>query len=331
MASHRKTRPGGTHGAGVHTPSPAALATATLASVAVLPQPTPAAPAGDGGPSPEEIEKKIDEFYRRPDSAPEGEAAALQRPRSGEPHGEGARRAGRRTKARDGLGPFATTQDSATALLAEYPQDHFAQNLVMNRLASRVRDAADRGKATRSPETPTASHYDVKTAKADVQHKLATARELLGRLVAREHGPTAAAGQRGREDPAPRGRASSVSQATRADRAVVFARAQIGKPYVSGASGPGSYDCSGLTQAAWKAAGVTLPRGAREQAAAGTPVSPDDARAGDLVFFHDDCSHVGLCTGNGSMIHAPKPGTYVCEESLDHGGESTVHHVVRPA
>jgi peptidoglycan DL-endopeptidase CwlO len=124
---------------------------------------------------------------------------------------------------------------------------------------------------------------------------------------------------------------SDSTYSTKAEKAVAFARAQIGKPYVWGATGPGSYDCSGLTQAAWKAAGVTLPRTTYDQVNAGTTVSLANARAGDLIFFYDDVSHVGLYIGNGMMIHAPKPGAYVREESVYYGGESIIHSVVRVA
>ncbi|MFE6828158.1 NlpC/P60 family protein [Streptomyces sp. NPDC057690] len=121
------------------------------------------------------------------------------------------------------------------------------------------------------------------------------------------------------------------SYATKAEKALAFARAQIGKPYVWGATGPDSYDCSGLTQAVWKAAGVTLPRTTYDQVNAGTTVSLADARPGDLIFFYDDVSHVGVYIGNGMMIHAPKPGAYVREESVFYDGESGIHSVVRPA
>ncbi|MFD5447748.1 NlpC/P60 family protein [Streptomyces sp. NPDC127100] len=125
--------------------------------------------------------------------------------------------------------------------------------------------------------------------------------------------------------------APDPSYGTKAEKALAFARAQIGKPYVWGATGPGSYDCSGLTQAAWKAAGVTLPRTTYDQVEAGTTVSVSQAQPGDLVFFYDDISHVGLYIGNGMMIHAPKPGAYVREESVFYDGESAIHSVVRPA
>ncbi|PZH04257.1 glycoside hydrolase [Streptomyces sp. NTH33] len=134
--------------------------------------------------------------------------------------------------------------------------------------------------------------------------------------------------------PGPAPDSAYATYATKAGKALAFARAQVGKPCVWGASGPGSYDCSGLTQAAWRAAGVTLPRATRDQANAGTAVPLAEARPGDLVFLASpsgDTDHVGVYAGDGVMIHAPGPGAYVREESIRHDGETSVHHVVRPA
>ncbi|MFE4171025.1 NlpC/P60 family protein [Streptomyces sp. NPDC056909] len=116
--------------------------------------------------------------------------------------------------------------------------------------------------------------------------------------------------------------------ATKAAKVLAFARAQIGKPYVWGASGPSSYDCSGLTQAAWREAGVQLPRTTWEQVEAGTRVATGDLLPGDLVFFYDDISHVGIYIGDGMMIHAPKPGANVREESIYY---MPIYGSVRPA
>ncbi|MFD6285307.1 C40 family peptidase [Streptomyces sp. NPDC060205] len=114
-------------------------------------------------------------------------------------------------------------------------------------------------------------------------------------------------------------------------RAVDFARAQIGKPCVWGSMGPGSYDCSSLTQAAWKVAGVALPRSVQDQATAGTMVPVADVRPGDLVLFSGQVAHVGIATGNGMMIHAPSPGVAIREESIYWAGEAAIHSVIRPA
>lgn len=120
-------------------------------------------------------------------------------------------------------------------------------------------------------------------------------------------------------------------RALRAAKAVAFARAQVGKPCVWGATGPDSYDCSSLTRAAWRAAGVTLPRAAYEQARAGTPVTVATMEPGDLVFFFDDERHVGLHVGGGMMVHAPGPGSSVREESIYGAGEAAIRRVIRPA
>ncbi|MGW6206754.1 NlpC/P60 family protein [Streptomyces sp. NPDC055089] len=112
------------------------------------------------------------------------------------------------------------------------------------------------------------------------------------------------------------GSGSDADASTKAEKVMAFARTQIGKPYVWGATGPASYDCSGLTQAAWKAAGVDIPRTTWDQVNVGTRIATEDLRPGDLVFFYDDISHVGIYKGDGMMIHAPKPGANVREESI---------------
>ena len=220
-----------------------------------------------------------------------------------------------------------------------------------------------RQEATRSLETLTESQKDLRTAKSTVQKKLADARQLLSELTAQEKARLAAIEkrkqaeaarkaeelarqqaeaerEREREEAAQQqeqggqeqgGTAPDGSYATKAGKALAFARTQIGKPYVWGATGPDSYDCSGLTQAAWKAAGVDIPRVTYDQVNAGTTVPVSSAQPGDLVFFYDDVTHVGLYIGNGMMIHAPKPGAYVREESIYYDGESSIHSVVRPA
>ncbi|MEW1994276.1 NlpC/P60 family protein [Streptomyces coelicoflavus] len=93
-----------------------------------------------------------------------------------------------------------------------------------------------------------------------------------------------------------------------AGKAVGFAMAQIGKPYVWGAVGPSSYDCSGLTSAAWAAAGHPIPRTSQAQWGGLTRVSLSSARPGDLIIYYNDATHVGMYIGGGRMVHAPRPG-----------------------
>lgn len=76
---------------------------------------------------------------------------------------------------------------------------------------------------------------------------------------------------------------------------------------------------------------MTLPRSAIDQAKAFTRISLAELRPGDLVFFFDDLSHTGLCTGNGMMIHAPGPGRFIREEAILPFGEGALRGAVRPA
>ncbi|MFE4754939.1 C40 family peptidase [Streptomyces mirabilis] len=117
----------------------------------------------------------------------------------------------------------------------------------------------------------------------------------------------------------------------KAAKALAFAREQIGKPCVWGATGPDSYDSASLVQAAWRAAGVALPRTVHGQATAGAAIPLTDIQFGDLIFFYDNVSHVGFYTGNGMMIHAPSPGASIREESLFFAGQNAIHGALRPA
>ncbi|MFI1790474.1 C40 family peptidase [Streptomyces olivaceoviridis] len=193
-------------------------------------------------------------------------------------------------------------------------------------------------------------------SKAGIRRRLDTARDLLSGRTARlgppdgavaSAAPMAAAPPVGitapmtdtgslplplpLPQPLPAPASVESSRALRAAKAIAFARAQLGKPCVWGATGPDSYDCSSLTQAAWKAAGVTLPRAAHEQALAGTPLTTAGLEPGDLVLFFQDDRHVGLYVGDGMMVHAPGPGSSVREESIYGAGEAAIHRIVRPA
>src|SRR5260370_26701889 len=92
-----------------------------------------------------------------------------------------------------------------------------------------------------------------------------------------------------------------------ADRAGAFAYAHLGEPYQWGATGPGSFDCSGLAQAAWAAAGVAIPRDTYEQWAALPHISSSAIQPGDLLYY-DGIGHVAIYVGNGYIIDAPQTG-----------------------
>ncbi|MFB4274809.1 MULTISPECIES: C40 family peptidase [unclassified Nonomuraea] len=109
-----------------------------------------------------------------------------------------------------------------------------------------------------------------------------------------------------------------------------FAYAQVGKPYIYGGTGPRGYDCSGLTQAAWAAAGVTLPRTTWQQWAWGASrkVDLDSLQPGDLIFS-EGLGHVSIYAGNGQIVHAPQTGDVVKVVALSAYGRSLVG-AVRP-
>lgn len=110
-------------------------------------------------------------------------------------------------------------------------------------------------------------------------------------------------------------------------KAVAFATAKIGLPYVWGAEGPKSYDCSGLTSQAWASAGRPIPRTSQEQWAQLPHIAIEDMRPGDLIIYHGDASHVGMYIGDGAIVHAPRPGRNV---TLAGAGSMEILGVVRP-
>ena len=106
-----------------------------------------------------------------------------------------------------------------------------------------------------------------------------------------------------------------------AQAAIAFARAQLGEPYQWGAAGPGSWDCSGLTMGAWSAGGRSLPHYSVAQYQQSTPITAAQLQPGDLVFWGSSSSsssiyHVALYVGDGRIIHAPRTGRPVSEESM---------------
>ncbi|SDF50938.1 C40 family peptidase [Pseudonocardia oroxyli] len=111
--------------------------------------------------------------------------------------------------------------------------------------------------------------------------------------------------------------ALNASPAAKRAAALETALAQLGKPYRYGATGPSSFDCSGLTSFAFKNAGVSIPRTSRAQSTVGTPVSKSDLQPGDLVFFYKPVSHVAIYIGNGQVVHASTSGQPVKISNVD--------------
>ncbi|WP_269433641.1 C40 family peptidase [Nonomuraea sp. SBT364] len=124
--------------------------------------------------------------------------------------------------------------------------------------------------------------------------------------------------------------AKVARQKAKAGKAVAAAKKQIGDPYRYGATGPGSFDCSGLVQYAWKKAGVKIPRVTNSQfARIRKKVSYKHLQPGDLMFFRG-LGHVGMYVGHGKMIHSPRTGERVRIEKLRGWRKASFAGAVRP-
>ncbi|MFC7841214.1 NlpC/P60 family protein [Streptomyces sp. NPDC001046] len=120
---------------------------------------------------------------------------------------------------------------------------------------------------------------------------------------------------------------TSAEGSAQGRKAVAYATAQIGKPYRWGAEGPKAYDCSGLTSQAWISAGRGIPRTSQEQWKRLRHVDIEDMRPGDLIIYFGDASHVGMYIGDGSIVHAPRPGRDI---TVAGAGTMPILGVVRP-
>lgn len=191
----------------------------------------------------------------------------------------------------------------------------------------------------------------LKASKEEVQGKLKAAQDLLNTLTEQERQALRQAEEKAAADAKAKADAAQAQQqqADRASRdnsrgdlatgssastasspvkvapgssrgaaALSAAASKIGSPYVWGATGPGSFDCSGLMVWAFNQAGVSLPRTSQAQASAGTRIGSDisQAQPGDLLIFYTDAHHVGIYAGNGQVLHAPKPGASVRYEAV---------------
>jgi cell wall-associated NlpC family hydrolase len=153
------------------------------------------------------------------------------------------------------------------------------------------------------------------TEKQNIQQSLRAARAVLNKLQAADRAKFDRASRDG--DPRDLLKGLPLPTNAQAGKAVQFALAQIGDRYVWSGDGPDSWDCSGLTMAAWRAAGISLPHSSTQQYGEGHKVSRADLQPGDLVFFYSPISHVGMYLGNGRMVHAPNPSRRVEISSID--------------
>ncbi|MEU8570993.1 C40 family peptidase [Streptomyces pathocidini] len=342
MASHRKPRSAKRFPlTGTTARTAATLALAGAAGAAALDGGAAHAEPG----SPARIKAEVDRLHHEAEEATEryngakAEAEEAARELEGL-RDQAARGAERLTDARDELGSIATAQyrsggvDPAVQLaLSSSPEDYLERAAAVDRAGSRQAGVLTgirrelraltqlHTQADRKLTELAAGQASLRAHKRTVQGKLRAAERLLANLSPEERarllGDGRGAGYAGAHADRATVRGPVRAPNARAAQAVAYAFGALGKPYVWGATGPGSYDCSGLTQAAWRSAGVSLPRTTYTQINAGQRVSRSQLTPGDLVFFYSGVSHVGLYVGGGQMIHAPRPGAPVRVAPID--------------
>ncbi|MFB7983360.1 C40 family peptidase [Streptomyces vinaceus] len=342
MASHRKPRQRPLHPLSRGTVRTAATLALAGAATATAFEGTSQA---DPQQTPSQVKAEVDRLYEEAEESTERYNGAKEKADEAQRaldalRDETARKTDRLNTARRALGSLAAGQYRTGGLgpamrlaLAANPQEYLDQASFLTRTGDRsaaevasVRRQLDevgqlKDRAAGRLADLRAREGELAGYKAAVEAKLDTAKQLLAKLTAEERAAYEAGGGAGGAAPAGAPSAAPAAPApadgSRAARAVAFAYGAIGKPYVWGATGPGSFDCSGLTQAAWRSAGVSLPRTTYTQINAGQRVSRDQLAPGDLVFFYSGVTHVGLYIGNGQMIHAPRPGSTVRVAPID--------------
>ncbi|MEH1126510.1 C40 family peptidase [Micromonospora sp. CPCC 206061] len=209
---------------------------------------------------------------------------------------------------------------------AESASDFADRLLVLERLAGEQSQEIDKLNAAR--ERVEAARHTLDSAasqQAAQELTLATKRQEIEQDIARLEQLREQTGFKPR--PTLKGFKPTFS-AGKAGAAVRFAYAQLGKEYRFGSGGPNSYDCSGLTSAAWAKAGVPLPHNARRQWRAVKRVSRDELKPGDLIFYYRSIHHVAMYVGGGKMIHAPQHGEPVRVDDVDY---QPIHGYGRPS
>jgi len=195
---------------------------------------------------------------------------------------------------------LAKAQNISVELAGERQQalEKIAQQEAAEAARAKAREEAEAAQLRRSANQ---SSRDAKSAKQDTRNA-----ENDGR-----NNPGSSSGG-GYVDPGPPVNGSPPAPGTGAQRAVAYAKRQLGKPYLWAADGPSSFDCSGLTMMAWRAGGKSLPHWSVAQFQQSTRISASQLRKGDLVFWGSSgpgsIHHVAMYIGNGQIIHAPRTG-----------------------
>ncbi|MFE9421876.1 NlpC/P60 family protein [Kitasatospora sp. NPDC006697] len=204
----------------------------------------------------------------------------------------------------------ATTQQLKAAKDDVQGKLKAAQDL-LNSLTEQQRQAIAAAEAKQAAADKAAAEKAAADAKAAAAQQAAASRDT----TRTDLGSTGSAGSGGTTSTPPSTVASTGG--SHASAAVAAAITRLGMPYVYGATGPTSFDCSGLMQWAYAQAGVSLPRTSEEQASAGTNIGTDISKAqpGDMIVYYSDMHHIGMYVGGGQIIHAPHTGANVRYES----------------
>ncbi|GHD83981.1 hypothetical protein GCM10010508_01950 [Streptomyces naganishii JCM 4654] len=316
------------------------LTTAAAAAVAISAQAANAAPSAK--PSKDEVKSKVDALYGQAEQATEKYNGAKEKQEKLQKEistiqDNVARGQQELNKLRDSLGSLAAGQyrsggidPSLQLFLSSNPDDYLDKASTLDQLSGQQVDALkkiqdkqrelaqERAEATEKLKDLASTRTELGKKKQEVQSKLAEAQKLLNSLTAAEKAQLAAdqsRASRASERSALDGNTPPASG--RAGAAFSAAQSRIGSPYVYGATGPSSFDCSGLTSWAYAQAGVSIPRTSESQANIGTRIySQSQLQVGDLVFFYGDLHHVGLYAGNGQVLHAPHTGAVVRYEAI---------------
>ncbi|MET8503371.1 C40 family peptidase [Streptomyces sp. NPDC015232] len=187
-------------------------------------------------------------------------------------------------------------------------------------------EALDQSLAAQEKAALEKAAKDAKKAKAEADRKAEAERAEKARAEAQERASRAAARTTlsakatSSSDSVGSSSSSSSQVATGSAAAIVaFAKAQVGDAYVSGGTGPNSWDCSGLVQAAYRQAGIDLPRISYDQSSMGTSVSLSNLQPGDILYWgsRSGSYHVAIYVGGGKYVGAQNPSTGVVERDLD--------------
>ncbi|MEU1176263.1 NlpC/P60 family protein [Streptomyces sp. NPDC005820] len=316
------------------------LTTAAAAAVALSSQAANAAPAEKL--SKDEVKAKVDKLYEEQEQATEKLNGAEEKQEKLQKEistiqDNVARGQEELNELRDSIGLAAAAQyrtgtiDSSLQLfLSSNPDDYLdkasaadqlsAQQVeALKKIQEKQRELAqERSEASAKLKDLAATRTELAKQKKIAQGKLAAAQKLLNTLTSAEKAALAAEDARANRSSASRVDLGDTGSASgRAAAAFSAAQSKLGSPYVYSASGPNTFDCSGLTSWAYAQAGVSIPRTSEAQSSYGTKIySVSDLKVGDLVFFFNDLHHVGLYAGNGQILHAPRTGTVVRYESM---------------